>query len=148
MGQPDYQSPVEPVDTAEDGAEKTVLDAPAEDVVLDPAEDVGAVDTTVSDEVEHTQHQTAGLDVLGAGGALPLRPTFKDSQGVERIAGPSLGDWKPAPAAASEEEIAHAAEVNRALAAQRDERLAALGLGGTSNEATDQPAADAEATTA
>jgi hypothetical protein len=72
----------------------------------------------------------------------PLVPTALDVNGVERIVGPAVDTWEPAPVGPTDEAIAHRENVAAILDARKDERLGVFSLG--SDAPAEEPAADAK----
>jgi hypothetical protein len=71
--------------------------------------------------------QPMALEV-SEGAQYPLKPSFDDARGIERVAGPALETWKPAQVEPTAEEIAHHAEFLVRDDEARQVRLGALGL--------------------
>lgn len=87
-------------------------------------------DQAVTEPTGDTQPDTESnpvVDELDVHNGEPLRPTFFDANGVERIAGPPVENWTPAQVDPTEEQIARNEAMHAREAARRDESLALLG---------------------
>lgn len=68
---------------------------------------------------------TVSKDTLDPATSVPVRPTFEDARGVERIAGPPVTDWTPAPVEPSEDQVRRMDEHNAREEERRQQRLSA-----------------------